>query len=398
MFGTSGILFSTDFKNGSPIPIEASSNLVIFSVSNISDPNWASINYSNTLIKARDSNYVDVGTLYLTPTNLPTLSFTTGTNNSHNGVDYPEYSNSQMSPLIGGKGFRGYPAGSHNHSIDINLNNQTFLPPHIKIILYKRTNNSSPFYSLPIGSLIFGENLNISGLTATSTYDNKYICCTPVGNQGTTGGSSSFSFSFITGYSGEHYHDGPVNNSSQTGFNGTGYGERSGSIELSTGQSHLHTGSVTLTHKKQYVKLRTYQVTDSNVFISSGMIFGFTSAIDHPDWFCCNGQTARGYVTPNLVNRYIMCGNNNISSHNVNPSALDDLNILNVDNYTVDTNLWNHTHGIENQFYQNTGTRIPQSRYHTYSNVPHTHSMTGQSTTISYEPNHFNLIFYIYLP
>lgn len=396
MFGVTGLLTSTDYRNGTQGPIEASSNLVIFSVSGISDSNWDLISLDDKFIKSRDSNFADVGTIYLV-SNLPSVTINTYLAGLHLGTNYPAYSYSQMSALEGGKSFNGYAAGDHIHSVTINLSG--FSPSHIKTKLYKRNYNSTPFYSLPIGSLIFGENLNISGLTATSLYDNKYLCTT-TGSAGSTGGSTTSSLSFVTSSAGEHFHDGPVNNTAQTGFNGTGYGQRTGAIESSDGQSHTHTGSITLSQKKKYVKLRTYQVDSDNVFISSGMIFGFISSINHPDWFCCNGQTVRGYTTPNLVDRYIMCGNNVISSHNVKPSISDDYNNITITNFNTNTNTWNHNHGFGNQFYQNDGTRLPDSRYHTFSDVPHNH---GASTNVvgnsyDYDVAHFNLIFYIYLP
>lgn len=397
MFGITGLMTSSDTRNGSPGPIEAVSNLVIFSVSTISDSNWVSLSQNDKLIKARNEDFVDVGTAYAATSGLPTITFTIGTNGDHDARDYPPYSNNAFySFLTGGKSFLGLPAGSHNHTASISLTG--FVPSNIKIKLYKRNPSSISFYSLPVGSLVFGENLNISGLSATSSYDNKYVSST-TSTAGITGGSTTGTLSFTTSYSGAHYHDGSVNNFDQTIFNGTGFGQRTRSRISSEGQSHAHTGSVTLSQRKQYIKLRTYQVTGSNVFISSGMIFGFISTINDPDWFCCNGQTVRGYTTPNLVDRYVMCGNNSITSHNVTPSAINDVNDINITSYTLDNNTWNHNHGIADLDYQNT-TSSHDNRRHSYSDIPHTHAITTADgiTSYSYEPSHFNLIFYIYLP
>ena len=396
MFGITGLMTSSDTRNGSPGPIEAVSNLVIFSVSTISDSNWVSISQDDKLIKGRNENFADVGTAYAATSGLPTITFTIGMNGDHAGTIGSAYGVSSSTPSSGGKSNLAYSAGSHNHTASVSL--VGFIPSNIKIKLYKRNPNSISFYSLPVGSLIFGENLNISGLSATSSYDNKYISST-TSTAGITGGSTTGTLSFTTSNSGAHFHDGPVNNFDQTIYTG-GYGQRTRSGIDTVGQSHAHNGSVTLSQRKQYVKLRTYQVTGSNVFISSGMIFGFISAINDPDWFCCNGQTVRGYTTPNLVDRYIMSGNNNISSHNVMPSGIDDVNDINIINYTLDNNTWNHRHGIGNIEYQNDSAYLPCTRYHDYANYSHTHfiSPVGGVTSYSYEPSHFNLIFYIYLP
>jgi hypothetical protein len=397
MFGITGLLTSSDYRNGSPGPIEAVSNLVIFSVSTVSDSNWSLLIQDYKLIKARNEDFADVGTVY-SYTSLPTITFNIGMNGTHDATIGSAYGSSYASPSTGGKSNLTYSAGSHNHTASVNL--AGFLPSSILTKLYKRNPNSISFYSLPIGSLVFGANLNITGLSATSSYDNRYICSSSI-SAGATGGSTTSTISFNTSNGGEHFHDGPVNNFDQTTFNQTGYGQQTGSrIDTSGQQSHAHTGSITISQRKQYVKLRTYQVTGSNVFISSGMIFGFISAINDPNWFCCNGQTVRGYTTPNLVDRYVMCGNNSISSHNVTPSAINDVNDINIMSYTLDNNTWNHRHGIGNIDYQNTTTYLPCTRYHSYANFSHTHAITTTDgvTSYSYEPSYFNLIFYIYLP
>lgn len=401
MFGVTGLLISSDYNNVSlNFPAEAPYGIVIFSLNDITDSNWGGwpgYPFMELLIKARNSNYPYLGQSTAS-TNLPKVTINTTSEGTHLGTAYEYYSYSQMSPASGGKSFQGYSAGDHRHLTDVTISE--FYPPHIKTKLYYRKYTSTPFYSLPIGALIFGENLNISGLTATSSYDNKYLCATYSNVAGTTDGTSTISVSFTTSNAGEHFHDGPVNNTTQTSFNGTGYGQRTGSYPSSDGQAHTHTGSMTLLQKKKYVKLRTYRVDGENVFISRGMIFSFFTVINHPDWFVCNGQTVRGYTTPNLVDRYIMCGNNDISSHNVTPSVSDDYNGITITNISINNNTWNHNHGYGNQFYQNDGTSLPDYRYHTFANVPHSHSglHTTDTNPISYDTSNFNLIFYIYLP
>jgi hypothetical protein len=395
MFGITGLMTSNDYRNGTPGPIEAASNLVIFSVSTITDSNWELISQDDKFIKARNENFADVGTVYSVST-LPSVTINSSMAGSHIGSNYPAYSTFRTSPLKGGTSGDGYAGGDHNHTVTINLSG--FRPSYIKIKLYKRNYNSVQFYSLPIGALIFGENLDISGLTATSSYNNRYLNST-IGNVvGLNGGSSTGSVSFTTGNSGFHYHGGPTTDMQPSWYNG-GYGLNTGPYEQEVGQDHNHTGSITYTQKKKYVKLRTYKVDSDNVFISRGMIFGFISSINDPNWFCCNGQTVRGYTTPNLVDRYIMCGNNNISSHNVKPSVSDDANNITVTNFSVDTNTWNHNHGVENAYYQNQPS-TSATRYHTFVDIPHTHGFSANfvGTTYEYELAHLNLIFYIYLP
>jgi hypothetical protein len=141
--------------------------------------------------------------------------------------------------------------------------------------------------------------------------------------------------------------------------------------------------------------LNTYVVQQENVYISSGMIFGFTSNNVPPNWYCCNGQTINGYQTPDLTDRYIMCGT--AASHKVIPSDLNDKNIIKYSGTSSSTNTWNHKHGSSG-VYQSTSASGQVNCYHAYADAPHNHISGVQDVELPYEPPHFNLIYYIYLP
>ena len=400
MFGITGIMLGSDWRNGaSAVPPAVDSSIVIFTNSLVDlDSSWLTISQGNSrLIRARDHNFADVGV----PSGGTSASFTfsTGTAGSHNTINLSPYANPYESNSGSGGVISGI-AGSHTHgSSTMNFTSDIF-PPYRSAYMRKRNPNSSPYFTLPFGTILFGENLdNISGVDSYSTYNGKYLVGQGTSSLSNGGSSNPVSYPFLTNFDGNHTH--PVAP--------TGYGaltNTSGSVEpyraftdRNDGTLHTHTITANFSIKNQYVKLRTYVTNNSSVPISRGMIFGFVSAINDPDWFCCNGQTARGYTTPNLVDRFIMYGDS--SSHNTNPSYVDDVNTVTYLSSTMDTNSWSHSHGVQNPYPASTsiGTKTI-SRWHSTASIEHTHSVTKTtvSNTFAFEPAHFNLIFYIYLP
>ena len=354
MFGMTGQLASIDYRNTSFSGAE-SKNIVIFTVAPVVDSNWQKVtafdatSIDNNLIKSRNSDFSLVGYSNTMPSVAFNLNATVGTGGGHAGnAGYP-YANRYI--YSGGTygSMTGY-TGDHTHVISpVSFTNNSFLPTHIKTGIYKRNlNSATSIFPLPIGTIVFAENiLNNSGVVANSSYDSKYLCITNTdASMGTIAGSNTVYTTTDSG-SGAHSHGGSSSGTirgagSQGAINHTYY-----ATAYSSGMgTHSHVISVPTNHYKKYIKLRTYVVQKNNTYISSGMIFGFTSNIVSPDWYCCNGQTVNGYTTPNLVDRYVMCGNSNISSHNIKPTTIDDVNkIVYSGGASMNAADWLHYHG-----------------------------------------------------
>jgi len=402
MFGITGIMLGSDWRNGaSAVPPAVDSSIVIFTNSLVDlDSSWLTISQGNSrLIRARDHNFADVGV----PSGGTSASFTfsTGTAGSHRAEDYGAYANPYEQNYGSGGVISGI-AGSHVHGSTNMTFTSNIFPSYRSAYMRKRNPNSSPYFTLPFGTILFGENLdNISGVTGYSTYNGKYLVGQGTSSLSNGGYSNPVSYPFLTNYAGDHTHNpSPYGGSAVNGFYGGGAEVNRAFTDGDDGTSHNHTITANFSIKNQYVKLRPYVTTNSSVPVSRGMIFGFVSAINDPDWFCCNGQTARGYTTPNLVDRFIMYGDS--SSHNAKPISTDDVNTVTYLSSTMDTNTWNHRHGVTNPYPATTslGNNRVIARYHGNANVPHTHGIfhnTG-GNTFAFEPAHFNLIFYVYLP
>jgi len=412
MFGVTGQLSSIDYRNTSFIGAEAK-NIVIFTVAPVTDANWKKVNsfdntpIANNLIKSRNTDFSLVGYSNTTLNVSFNLNGVVATGGGHSGNDGPPVTSHYV--YSGGGTYNsttGY-TGDHTHTTitTVTFTNNSFLPTHIKTGIYQRNLNSlNPIVPLPIGTIVFAENiLNNSGVVANSSYDSKYLCIASTdGSIGTIGGSNT-AFATTDSTSGSHSHGGSTSGSvrgagSQGTINYTYYG----TIFSSSLGGHVHLVSVPTNHYKKYVKLRTYVVQKNNTYISSGMIFGFTSNIVSPDWYCCNGQTVHGYTTPNLVDRYIMCGNSNITSHNTIPATNDVNKVIYSGGAFVNSADWMHTHGSSAGYgggqLQQAGD-VSVGLYHDSYNKIHSHSISASTTfTSDFEPNHFNLIYYIYLP
>ena len=403
MFGITGKLGGTDWRNsGATVAPSVNSNIVIFTNNNTDlNSSWLTITQGKSrLIKARNEDFADVGI----PSNGTSASFalSTGTNGSHDSANYGAYANPYEYPNYGfGGSIRGT-SGSHTHgNVTINITSNNF-PPYRIAYMRKRNPNSSPFFQLPIGTIIFGENLdNVSGVSGYSSYSNRYL----MGGEGvSTGGSSNpISVSILTNSAGDHQHTllsgyGAINgllNQNDSGVQNKAFQDQ----DMVTSHQHYVTASFNI--KNKYVKLRTYVTNNSNVVISRGMIFGFVSAVNDPDWVCCNGQTAKGYTTPNLVDRFIMCGDSTLASHNVKPSSVDDDNTVTYISSSMDTNSWSHSHGFTKWPGITSFSAVVLARYHGTASISHSHTVfnpTAINSSYTFEPTHFNLIFYIYLP
>ena len=393
MFGATGNLLSINYNHLGQIPV-STSGIVIFTINSVSDSNWVVSSVNNNLIKARNSNFSYANTSNTNGS--ASVSFTTVTNAAHDPTKLGTYATPFVqSTFVSRNSTIAYSSGSHNHAFSNTVSSSSFFPSHIKTLLYTRNNSSPSSFSLPVGTIVFSANItNNYGITPTSSYDNLYLYATnSTSLAGTTGGSTTFNLSGTSTSGGDHNHGPPSGGTDAPPWNG--YMQATGQKQDITSKAHTHTLSISFTQNKKYVKLRTYVVQQQNVYISYGMIFGFNTSNVPADWYCCNGQTVNGYTTPNLVDRYVMCGNSDISSHNVNPVISNDINNISFLNITLDNNTWSHTHGTSGA-YQSISTQN-ENDYHGTASVSHTHSvLLGQS--FSYEPDHYNLIYYVYLP
>jgi hypothetical protein len=244
---------------------------------------------------------------------------------------------------------------------------------------------------LPIGTIVFAENITNNDGVVASIYNGLYLYVTSDDNLvGLIGGKTTHEITTTSSASGEHSHVSPGQTYAQTGAENVYIGPTGRTKTTADGELHIHTMTLSLTQNKKYMKLNTYIVQQENVYISSGMIFGFTSNNVPPNWYCCNGQTVNGYITPNLVDRYIVCGD--VSSHK--ETSFDDVNAIVLSSSSTSTDSWYHRHGTGNVF-QNIGLR-KENRYHATGSVPHSHTIPQQE--FPYEPPHFNLMYYVYLP
>jgi len=392
MFGATGNLLSINYNHLGQIPVSAS-GIVIFTINSVSDSNWVVSSVNNNLIKARNSNFSYANTSNTNGSAI--VSFTTGTYAAHDPVPLGTYATPYVqSTFISRNSTIAYSSGSHSHAFSNTVSSSSFFPSHIKTLLYTRNNGSPSSFSLPVGTIVFSANItNDYGISSTSSYDNLYLYATnSTSLVGTTGGSSTFNLSGTSTSSGDHTHGPPSGGTDAPSWNG--YMQATGQNQDFTSKAHTHTLTISFTQNKKYVKLRTYVVQQQNVYISYGMIFGFNTNNVPADWYCCNGQTINGYTTPNLVDRYVMCGNSDISSHNITPITANDINNISFLNTTLVNNTWSHRHGTSGA-YQAISTKN-ENDYHDTASVNHTHSISGAS--FSYEPDHYNLIYYVYLP
>lgn len=393
MFGVTGILSSVDYRNTTQSFTDAD-DIVIFTVNDIVNSDWQTIptSYDN-LIKSRNNNFAYVASAN-TFTNI-TGALTTTSDGAHISDNYGAYASPYRTTGANDTNRRNGTSGNHIHTVSFSVaSSLANFPYHIKTKLYKRNPYSRKIFTLPIGTIVFGENIfNNSGVSANSYYDNKYLCSAS-SSTGTFSGDILIRNPTTVGSSGIHAHVGATTRS-QTGYFSEGF--YSGAQDEANQGSHLHTATVYFIQYKKYVKLRTYVVQEENTFISPGMIFGFFSNNVSQGWYCCNGQIVGDYTTPNLVDRYIMCGNSNISSHNIIPNSTDDKNSISYISTTVSTEAWKHRHGTGGVF-QSGSLYGQEPYYHTDASITHTHTVSGTVGPYNYESNHFNLIYYIYLP
>jgi hypothetical protein len=397
MFGASGVLFSTNYNNnGEKLLTQVSDNIVIPTIQLVSDSNWVPLNFSG-FIKSQNADSPFVNSSTSSGGDI-SLTFTTSSDGNHLATTGGTYAQPYVSSTVGsGQSTYANPSGSHSHTTPpISIAGTSLYPFHLKTKMYTRATNSNKIFTLPIGTIVFGENIEDSGVVATSTYSSLYLYATTndadVGRIG--GGTTSRSINLTTSQGGSHNH-GATGVRAQNGYNPAFGSEKSAAIDTNQSTGHTHSLSASLTQYIKYMKLNTYIVQQENVYIRYGMIFGFTSNNVPPNWYCCNGQTIDGYTTPNLVDRYVMFGYQ--ANHKGIPPSAYDKNALVLSNVSLSTENWFHYHGTGDGW-QTVGNYGRENRYHSTVSVPHTHTITTSSSSIDYEPPNYNLIYYIYLP
>jgi hypothetical protein len=398
MFGATGLFISIDYRNMGQKFISAN-NIVITSISPITNPAWVKKTNVQGIIKSRahNSSLVNSTNTYTSAS----ISDTTLMAGQHAATISGPYAESYVYTTYMDATTIASTSGSHSHSFTINLDGPNSYPDILYVGLYEK--NSSDTNSLPIGTIIFAENIatnDLYGISTTSAYDDLYLRITTDDGLIGTQSSSVASLNYTTSSSGSHTHEpasGSLGLSTYDPYSPAG-AEITHPVDSPTaGQSpiHSHTGTVSISQTKKYKKLRTYVVNGNGAQISNGMIFAFsnTSINLSPNWYCCNGQIINGYTTPNIVDRYILCGNSDISSHNIIGTL--DTNKIYLGSSTTSTNDWTHNHGRMSG-YQNITNYLPAKRYHDTASYPHNHGRN--SSDVDFEPYHRNYIYCIYLP
>lgn len=400
MFGATGSLSSVDYRNAGEVYKTPAANIVITTVNPIADSDWELLNVNNLLIKSTNSP----GTVSTDGSASYIFNYNSNSNHSMDQKDsngkfvYGPYATpyTVLGYNISYGDVRSSSGGAHTHSMgQQTIGGNSYFPSYIRVGLYQRKINTSKIFELPIGTIVFAEDLtNTEGVVATSLYNGNHMCAVNIPNTIGTfySGSNQFNFNIVSTISGAHAHNaiypGPAPATQQTRVNA-----KTGANESDyAGIDHTHQGTASATITRKTISLRTYKVSSSNVYITRGMIFGFSSTNIPPDWYICDGSVINGYTTPRIVDRYLMFGNALLSSHD---------KISGNDNYiTVSGSLnsvtWEHRHGTDTiwQDYTNTTGKY----FHGPSGSLAAHGHAGQTVTTYYENDRYNLLYCIYLP
>jgi hypothetical protein len=401
MFGASGLLSSIDYRNAGEVYKTPADNIVITTVNPVIDSNWELLNVNNKLIKSTTTN---VGSSSTNGSASLIITFISNSDHSMDQVDSNE--KFVFSPyatpycytddVLGGGDVRARTGGSHTHIFE----QQTFssaanFPSYVRVALYKRKIDSNRIFELPIGTIVFAEDLtDVEGVSATSSYNNKYLCA--VNDQNLAGtsyiGKDNFSYNIVSSTAGAHSHPSNRSGPNQTGQIGIYLAQTGARADDQRYTSHTHQGTIDISVIRKNVSLRTYKVSMTGVYITRGMIFGFSSSNIPPNWYICDGSIINGYQTPRINDRYPLCGNELLSSHD---------NILNNDNHiatsaSLDTATWNHYHGTADNY--QAYSSITGKYYHGPSGNLTAHNHRGSGKTTYFEHDRFNLIYCIYLP
>lgn len=376
---------STDLYVREGVPFNG--NLVFFSSVSLSgNNNWRPLS-GNISRFVRGSNYANVGT-FLAATVLANTSLTTSTTGSH------AISTAAISLYNLGAATKdtatgtGSTSGNHTHTVGITSFANTSGPTARKMGMYQ-SNDTLNNNKLPAGILVFSLNKPSDDYVSNTAYNDCHLFgATDEVNYGSVQhGSNNYSTYLSSSSGGGHNHI----------VAGTACGD-SGIIDINQpryntgtfvgGPSHSHASQlITSTAKLRSLKLRLWE-TIRPTTIANGIITGFlgtSSGLLPPNWYLCDGQTVKGYTTPDLTSNYILCSN---TEHGVvnNPFTLLSFSST-FDNYT-----WTHSHSVSDTWYY---TASRATLYHGTLSPTHQHTIAQDS---GWRPDTYCMAFVIYLP
>jgi hypothetical protein len=252
-------------------------------------------------------------------------------------------------------------------------------------------NTKSTTKLLPANCIVFSETQPSSNFVAFTEGSDKFIAYYKTGGlaAGTTTGANNYSMTTLgsTSSSGNHDHGNSTINQATSSAATNPF---NGFAVPATAGAHTHTDTYAMRLYQQYLTMNTWRATVDTPLVN-GMIIGYRSTSSKwipTNWYVCNGQTVKGYVTPNLVNRYPLCS---IGSHNANNISTYDYNGYDLQ-YTGSTTV-THAHNPSTSNYVANGT---YGANHTSFAWSHTHSFSGKG--FDYEPPSRGICFIIYLP
>jgi hypothetical protein len=364
-------------------------NIVIFSVNTVDDPKWTYVNLGLNAFNVRSvpanvnrSTYTSYAATGAGATN---YSITSATGGAHN------YNvNSGPSTRLSSANFQDVTDFTRNHSGHTHFATNLFsnvTPQSVGVAMYQA---ASTIGEIPPGVIVFAAdvNVNLSKIASNTSYNDLHLAVTS-NSLISSAYSNTVSSVPTVSSSGGHTHT-TSGTLSMPGVSSPTAEYVNYATE--TGTAHVHTvSSFNISSVNTYaIKLRTWITTDYCP-VSNGMIFAWNANSSQvpAKWYSCNGQIINGYTTPNLDNRFIICGNNTTHSTLVNSG-----NTISWPSFNTSTDDWTHAHGTETNFYNAAATVA--TIFHASFNVLHSHSFNSGSAT--FLPRRQDLAFYIYLP
>lgn len=381
---------STDLYEREGLPFNG--NLVFFSTTSLNgNTSWTLTDIQNRYIRA--TNYSNVGTFFNQAV-LTNTVITSAASGSHTGAG--ALTSCFDTGLLAAKEIYRTGAtpsgGAHSHTIGISSFSNT-TPKRFNVGVYKaNTTVLTTLNYLPAGIVVLAESKPSDDFDQDSSLDNCYLFGSYLSEIGLSPGNSSAKQTFVTSSTGAHSHlDSSLgqmgdNDDPARVFPGQNrYGNYAGS-----GQTHTHTFDLEPTNSLRSMNLKYWKTTKTTL-IANGIITGFTgtsSTILPKDWYLCNGQTVKGYTTPNLVNNnYIFM--TSTGSHGTQKSNFTLLSF----NYTSSSYTWTHGH----KYFDNWMTPFVASTasHGSFDAVTYTHTILQDS---GWQPDTYNIAFVIYLP
>lgn len=366
-------------SNGFPVYSRVPSGALIMSDSNLTSYGFTFVNMGDRLIKAGG-----VGTVGTTWSGaLGTISGSLSTTGSHFGTSTMNRPNANA-----GSAYRlwNQMRGDHSHTFSFSDNGSsgTRIPVTKGLGFY-----SKPLSDLvPAGAIVFSSNSPTGSWSNYATlYGNKWLAgVSSAASSGSNLGAASANFSTTSTSGGNHTHGTgtAIAYVPSTGNQITNFNTEGGSGD------HVHSINITATYSiNNYIKLKAWQ-TSTNALLSYGCIIPWNSNNQPPSgWYLCNGQTIRGYTTPNLSSGKLIQMHS--ADHDVTVSGTNSVSLS-----ATAGNAGTHTH--QGPLSASRFAYFGGSEHTSYS-WPHTHGLSlTTGSTVNVDPANVSLAFIVYLP